>query len=158
LTVAWQLLQQADLRATIFLVRDWVVAGVNGEGEFMRPVDVAQLSAEGMEFGAHTSTHPKLDRTPRPQIVTELKESRAAVEGWTRRPCRFFAYPYGNYGRDALEVAAEQFDAAVTVECRWWARGEPGNRIPRIGIHQDMTATRSMLMSRLAAFVDGEAP
>ncbi|NIM61292.1 MAG: polysaccharide deacetylase family protein, partial [Acidobacteria bacterium] len=52
LEVAWPLLQQANLRATIFLVRDWVVTGVNGEGEFMRPLDVAQLSDEGMEFGA----------------------------------------------------------------------------------------------------------
>ncbi len=157
LTVAWPLLQQAHLRATIFLVRDWVVSGVNGEGEFMRPLDVAQLSGEGMEFGAHTSTHPRLDRLDRPQIVTEMTESRAAVKGWTRRRCRFFAFPYGAFNQDALDVAASEFDGAVTVEARWWRCGDATHRIPRVGIHQDMTATRSMLMSRLAAFVDEAA-
>ena len=36
--------------------------------------------------------------------------------------------------------------------------GDATHRIPRVGIHQDMTATRSMLMSRLASFVDEVAP
>ncbi|NIM61291.1 MAG: polysaccharide deacetylase family protein, partial [Acidobacteria bacterium] len=65
-------------------------------------------------------THPRLDRTPRPQIATELTESRTAVEGWTRQPCRFFAFPYGAFNQDALDVAAAEFDGSVTVECRWW--------------------------------------
>jgi len=158
LTVAWPLLQQAQLRATIFLVRDWVVAGVNGEGEFMRPIDVAQLSGEGMEFGAHTATHPRMENLDRQQIVAEMTDSRVAVEGWTRQRCRFFAFPYGAFDQNALEVAASEFDGTVTVEERWWRCGEAPHRIPRVGIHQDMTATRSMLMARLASFVDVPTP
>lgn len=152
LEVAWPLLQRAGLRATIFLVQDWVVTGVNGQGEFMRPSDVAQLSSEGMEFGAHTVTHPKLDQLDRQRTKEELKQSRLAVEGWTGQPCRFFAFPYGRFNDEALEIASREFLGSVTVEQGWWRCGDAPHRIPRIGVHQDMTTTKSMLLARLAAF------
>ena len=153
LEIAWPLLQRAGLRATIFVVRDWVVTGVNGEGEFMRPSDVSELAAEGIEFGAHTTTHPQLDRLDAASIATELEGSKQAVAGWTGQPCRFFAYPFGRFNDDALETARRLFLASVTVEQGWWRCGDRSHRIPRIGIHQDMTTTRAMLYSRLADFV-----
>jgi peptidoglycan/xylan/chitin deacetylase (PgdA/CDA1 family) len=151
LTVAWPILQEARVRATIFLVRDWVVTGVNGEGEFMRPHDVTALAASGMEFGAHTTTHPRLDRMSRDPIEKEMRASRDAVEGWTGRRCELFAYPYGAANDEASAMARRLFRASVGVERAWWTPRCDRGRIPRIGVHQDMTSSRPMLMARLAS-------
>jgi hypothetical protein len=45
------------------------------------------------------------------------------------------------------------FQASVVVGGGWWsAPGDPC-RIPRIGIHEDMTASRALFLARLAGLV-----
>jgi peptidoglycan/xylan/chitin deacetylase (PgdA/CDA1 family) len=141
LTVAWPILSALGIRPTIFLVRDWVRAGRTPRGEFVRPGEVAELAAAGVEFGAHTATHPHLDRLPAAAAAEEMRLSREAVEEWTGRPCRVFAYPYGHHNAETVEAARGVFERSVIVGGGWW--GEPGDlsRIPRIGIHQDMSSS-----------------
>ena len=141
LTVAWPIMQALGIRPTIFLVRDWVRQGRTPAGEFLRPGEVAELAAAGVEFGAHTATHPHLDRLPAGAAAEEMRLSREAVEEWTGRPCRVFAYPYGHHNAETVEQARREFDRSVIVGGGWW--GEPGDlaRIPRIGVHEDMTSS-----------------
>jgi peptidoglycan/xylan/chitin deacetylase (PgdA/CDA1 family) len=141
LTVAWPILRALGIRPTIFLVRDWVEAGTTPRGEFMRPGEAAELAAAGVEFGAHTASHPHLDRLAAGPAAEEMRLSREAVEAWTGRPCRVFAYPYGHHNAETVEVARREFERSVIVGGGWWV--EPGDlaRIPRIGIHHDMTSS-----------------
>jgi peptidoglycan/xylan/chitin deacetylase (PgdA/CDA1 family) len=150
LTVAWPLLRARNIPATLFVVSESVAAGGNGVGEFVRPHELRALSDEGMEIGAHTATHPSLDRVDRATAEAELGASKAAVEAWTGRPCEVFAYPYGAHGPAAVEVARSMFRGSVLNRGGWWSRGCDPALLPRVGIHQDMTSTRSLFEAILA--------
>ena len=49
----------------------------------------------GVEVGAHTATHPHLTQLPSAELDDELRVSRERIEDELGRPCRIFAYPYG---------------------------------------------------------------
>lgn len=150
LAVAWPIMERCGVRPTIFLVRDWVNAGRTQHGEFIRPEEVASLSAAGVEFGAHTVSHPHLDRLPASVAAAEMRLSRQAVEDWTGRECRVFAYPFGHHNQETVAMARQIFPASVVVGGGWWAESDDLARIPRIAIHEDMSSTAAMFASRLA--------
>lgn len=155
LTVAWPILEQLGVRPTIFLVRDWVSAGRTGEGEFLRPTEVAELAKAGVEFGAHTASHPHLDRLPAAAAEAEMRISREAVEEWTGKECRVFAYPFGHHNRETADLARGIFPASVVVGGGWWKEEADRARIPRIAIHEDMSSTIALFTARLAASPGG---
>jgi len=151
LTVAWPILERHGARATIFLVRDWVRDGRGEDGEFLRPRDVSMLAAQGMDFGAHTVTHPRLDGLDAAAIESEMRASKDAVEAWTGRECETFAYPFGVSSPRAEDAARRLFRCAVITRGGWWRPGHDPARLPRVAMHHDMTSTRWMFESRLAA-------
>ena len=56
--------------------------------------EVRELHAEGVEFGSHTVSHPRLVELPWASIERELIDSRTAIEQALGAPVRSFAYPY----------------------------------------------------------------
>jgi peptidoglycan/xylan/chitin deacetylase (PgdA/CDA1 family) len=155
LTVAWPILEALGVRPTIFLVRDWTSAGRTQEGEFLRPAEVAAMAKAGVEFGAHSVSHPHLDRLPPALVEEEMKRSREAVEDWTGRECRVFAYPFGHHNGETADIARQLFPASVIVGGGWWKEGGDRARIPRIAIHQDMSSTSALFAARLAVSPGG---
>jgi peptidoglycan/xylan/chitin deacetylase (PgdA/CDA1 family) len=59
---------------------------------------IAVMSNAGITFGAHTVTHPILTRVTPGEAVTEIADSRRAIESRLGRPVRLFAYPNGGRG------------------------------------------------------------
>lgn len=153
LTVAWPILERLDARATIFVVRDLSLAGHRPEGEFMRPNEIRDLASQGMEFGAHTATHPFLDLLSADEAEAEMQASKVAVQEWTGRPCEVFAYPAGRLNEETAAIARKIFKASVTVQRGWWTPACDWALIPRVGIHQDMTRTLPLFEARLAELV-----
>jgi peptidoglycan/xylan/chitin deacetylase (PgdA/CDA1 family) len=75
------------------------------------------LVERGVEIGSHTRTHPHLPRVSDEDLARELRDSRAVLEAELGRPCRFFAYPYGEEdGRVRRAVRAAGYDAAFAVQ------------------------------------------
>ncbi|MEI4271345.1 polysaccharide deacetylase family protein [Klenkia sp. LSe6-5] len=71
------------------------------------------LDAAGMEIGAHTWDHQRLDRLPADQWATQLAGPKATLESILGRPVPFMAYPYGAWDPEAAaQVAAAGFRAA----------------------------------------------
>jgi peptidoglycan/xylan/chitin deacetylase (PgdA/CDA1 family) len=149
LTHAWPTLRRHGMRATLFAVRDCIASKSGPNGEFVDPKELRRLSDDGMEIGAHTVSHPRLDVADRARALDEMIASKAAVEDWTGRPCELFAYPYGLYGQAAVEAAREQFLASVAGSGGWWRRGWDPAVLPRIGMHQDMTSSIAMFAARV---------
>lgn len=56
---------------------------------------VREMSTNGIEFGAHTITHPILTRIPEQQIREEIQGSKKKIESEIGKPITSFAYPNG---------------------------------------------------------------
>jgi len=80
--------------------------------------DARRLAADGVEFGAHTKTHPILPRVEDEElIVDEIAGSKARVEQELGRPAIHFCYPNGDYNSEGVDVVARcGFQSAVTVD------------------------------------------
>lgn len=82
---------------------------------------VRTLAATGVEFGAHTKTHPILSALTNPQeLRDEIVGSKARIESQLERPVLHFCYPNGkmaDIGPPAVEVVrAAGMQTAVTAE------------------------------------------
>jgi peptidoglycan/xylan/chitin deacetylase (PgdA/CDA1 family) len=112
--VALPLLTRYGLTATLF-VPTAHVGGHSGwmadEGEGGRAIlpwaALAEIAACGIEIGAHSHTHPELDRLPIRDVAEEVRMSRLLVEDRLGVPVWSFAYPYGHYDRRVRRAVAE---------------------------------------------------
>jgi peptidoglycan/xylan/chitin deacetylase (PgdA/CDA1 family) len=150
LTVAWPILERRGLRATIFVVRDWILAGRNGEGEFIRADEVRELARRGIEIGSHTASHARLDRVSTHDAESEMRVAKQAIEEWTGEPCHSFAYPYGATTASVSDLARRIHRWSVVTEEGWWRRGADPAAVPRIAIHEDMASTRWLFAARMS--------
>lgn len=81
--------------------------------------EIRALAKEGLEFGAHTRTHPILSRLPnRERVREEIAGSKARLEQELGMPVLHFCYPNGrpdDYNGDVVDVVREcGFRTAVT--------------------------------------------
>jgi len=88
-----------------------------------------------LEGGAHTVSHPFLDRLSRQQQEKEITESKCQLSDLLGKPVRFFAYPNGDYNESTLNVVKDAgFEAAFTTYSR--TNGTGGRfEIARTGIY-----------------------
>ena len=81
--------------------------------------EVRSLAGDGVEFGAHTRTHPILSRLPdRDRMREEIAGSKARIEAELGTPVVHFCYPNGtpaDYNEAVVDVVREcGFASAVT--------------------------------------------
>jgi len=80
--------------------------------------EVRRLASQGVEFGAHTRTHPILPSMEDGESVEEeIAGSKARIEEELGRPAIHFCYPNGDYNGAVVDAVARcGFQTAVTVE------------------------------------------
>ena len=130
-SVVLPLLQEYGIPATVFVTTGLIgspnpwLSDSSGE-RMMNADELRELTAAGIELGAHTVNHPDLSLMDRESCLREMVDSRTALERLTGGPVTSFAYPFCRYGDAALEAAAQAgFSAAVTCEGRGgWHRFE----------------------------------
>jgi len=123
--LAWPLLRDHGMPATVYVVTDWVGRDNGWDPEDSRiprlPLmgwdTLGRIAEEGAEIGSHTTTHPNLASLDRAVVVAEVRDSRSAIERELGTSPSSFAYPYGAYRREsAAEVEAAGYGNAVTTE------------------------------------------
>jgi peptidoglycan/xylan/chitin deacetylase (PgdA/CDA1 family) len=78
--------------------------------------DVRRLTGAGVEFGAHTKTHPILPLEDEASIEEEIAGSKARIEEEVGQPALHFCYPNGDYNDAAIAAVARcGFQTAVTI-------------------------------------------
>jgi len=76
--------------------------------------EIREMHRWGIDFGAHTLTHPDLTRLPLRQVEAEVRDSKAMIEEALGATVASFAYPYGRYDRQSHEVVQRHFACAVS--------------------------------------------
>lgn len=83
----------------------------------MLPAELAALARmDGIEIGGHTSRHPILARASACEQRKEIQHNLQAIEAWTAKKVRAFAYPNGRPGVDyTCETTAILRDVGIDV-------------------------------------------
>lgn len=117
---------------------------------------VRTLTAAGVEFGAHTKTHPILSALTDPhELQAEIAGSKARIESELARPVLHFCYPNGQM-RDigpaaAAAVQAAGMQTAVTTEQGLNQASQDAFLLNRIGAdptHEEKYFARSLARAR----------
>jgi peptidoglycan/xylan/chitin deacetylase (PgdA/CDA1 family) len=162
---AFPLLQQYNVPATFFLTAGLLERDPKVMAKFqrlcgaragdVRPLEWAQvreMRRAGMEFGAHTYSHPNLSRLERTAVETELRRSKAILEERLGEAVRSMAYPFGiprcHFTRETMEIAAAAgYDYAVAIAFRAVQRFHSRFSIPRFPVSSGGVGTLGRVMS-----------
>jgi peptidoglycan/xylan/chitin deacetylase (PgdA/CDA1 family) len=97
------------------------------EYEPLRWEDIREMSRHGIEFGAHTLTHPILPRVEsRDLLYREIAEPKLRIEAELGQPAEAFGYPNGNWDQRCLD-AVKQAGYRCAVTTRWGRNLHPAS-------------------------------
>lgn len=106
------LLERFNAKATIYLAPQ--ISAI----ERLSPAQIRIMQFSGRcEFGAHTLDHVNLSHLDEAQARHQINASKQAVEQLSGVPCRSFAYPFGRFNEQTVELVRQAgFSSAVTVK------------------------------------------
>lgn len=138
---AYPVLEKYRLRATVFVVTDWIEKSSeksNGipvaiptneeskslveKGEEEKVVLtwelIRKMTDSGLlDFFSHTKSHLFCNQLSEQELLTELGESKRILEERLGRPCLYLCWPYGLYSDTAISIARETgYKALFTIE------------------------------------------
>ncbi len=114
-TVVARVLLQRKLPATAFLVTDKTDARLNSrlqdewiledDDAFLSWEEVQTLARQGISFGSHSCSHPRLLGLSPEAVRKELQDSRAALMLHLEQPSFPFSYPHGQTSKAISRMA-----------------------------------------------------
>jgi GT2 family glycosyltransferase/peptidoglycan/xylan/chitin deacetylase (PgdA/CDA1 family) len=120
---AFPVLRDRGFRAIVFVPTAyvgesniWDQANGSASIRLMTAESIKKWAANGIDFGAHSRTHPELDGISVSALEEEVEGSRADLESIIESPVTAFAYPYGNYNELVTEAVGRSFQLAFTTE------------------------------------------
>lgn len=139
-TVALPILSEYGYPSTVFLVtancgqyNDW--SGQPGHLPRIRLMswsDIEDASKSGVEFGAHTLSHPRLDRISPTAAELEIVGSKAMIEDRSGKRVAAFSYPYGRYSTEILGIVRNHYACACGTAAGLVNRKSDRYLLPRI--------------------------
>jgi peptidoglycan/xylan/chitin deacetylase (PgdA/CDA1 family) len=114
---AYPILKKYNIKATIFVVSDYVGKSgwLNEEGELLEEKipgsqrwellnweDLKELS-DHLNIEAHCATHRHLDRLNDEELLYQLSEPKRKIKEILGRDANFFCYPYGEYNDKVMK-------------------------------------------------------
>ncbi|MDB4970136.1 MAG: Polysaccharide deacetylase [Myxococcales bacterium] len=106
--------------ATLAHIVEMIEAGVGAPplddgAHVLTPDEVRTLADHGWEIGAHTVGHVVLTHETPDEARRQLVSSKADLERWSGRPCRYFAYCNGYHSPSLVsELRRAGYEGAVT--------------------------------------------
>lgn len=150
---ALPILIEQGFPATAFVTTGWLHdAGRYAAGtpldRMLSWVQLAELSAAGVEIAGHSHSHAQLDQLSGPRLRAELADSRHLLEDRLGCPVRSLAYPYGYSSRRVRAVAREAgyLGAAAVVNATAASTCDPFG-VPRLTIDR---STSPAVFARVA--------
>ncbi|MDX6364531.1 MAG: hypothetical protein QOC85_3541, partial [Streptomyces sp.] len=152
---ALPVLAKHGFASTLFVSTGWLRGPHDTGGGLDTMLDwdqVRQLSAEQVEIGGHSHTHPQLDQIPDDALRSELRRCREIIADELGARPASFAYPYGYSSRPVRHAVREAgFTQSLAV----------GNALARrrLGPYalQRVTVRRSTGIEEFERLVEGRA-
>lgn len=108
--IAFPILKRYNFKATIFLMgtskeNEWDIKE-SGEKSFPLLTDemILEMQNYGIEFGAHTLNHPRINKISNEEISYQISKSKEIIENKINSTVITFAYPYGILNEYAKKV------------------------------------------------------
>ncbi|MEX6519012.1 polysaccharide deacetylase family protein [Fusobacterium animalis] len=120
--LAFPILKEFNFKATIFLMgsltyNEWdVKAGGERKFSLMSVEMIKEMQDYGIEFGAHTFNHPKLNTLSNEEIEHQIVDVKKPLEEKIGKEIITFAYPYGilnDYAKKMAKKAGYTFALAT---------------------------------------------
>jgi len=137
------LLARHGFPATVFLVTDYCGGRNDWPSQWpgipilplMDWSTIRELSQHGIDFGAHTATHPNLARLDPAKARDEILGSKKRIEDATGRRVTSFAYPYGAMSETARRAVAEHFAAGCSTRLGWVDAASAPEALERLDVY-----------------------
>jgi peptidoglycan/xylan/chitin deacetylase (PgdA/CDA1 family) len=101
-TNAFPILQRYNTPAVIYLAtgllgktNQWMRTPTFSERKMLSWRQIQEMANQGIHFGSHTVSHPKLTELDDASVNKELVQSKQIIEDQLGLECMHFAYPYG---------------------------------------------------------------
>ena len=145
---------EAEIRALVESAQS-MAAAVEPVRETLNRAEIASMASSGLvRFGSHTRTHFRLDSNASVEtLAAEIGQSRVELQDISGQSVELFCYPNGETCAAAVSVAREHYLGAVSTALGWFAVGANWYLIPRIGVHEDISADRLGFLARLSGWV-----
>lgn len=136
---AFPVLAHHSFTATVFLTTG--DSGRTGDGDRLPALfgsemlswgEIRIMKDAGIDFGAHTLTHPDLTRISPEDAAREIAASRDVIADALGAPVLTFAYPYGRYDASALAITQKEFTCACSDKLGLLTASSNLHAIPRI--------------------------
>lgn len=121
---AFPVLRRYGLKAAVYVVtrrlgltNTWDEVGGHRTMRLMTADQVRQWAGNGIEFGSHTRTHPRLSYLSEKQLSEEIGGSRDDLQSLLGTEVRSFAYPYGDGADNSVvrEPLRRTYELGLTV-------------------------------------------
>ena len=136
---AFPVLEGYGMPATVFLtVGEKGVASPRGRlpslaGRSMLSwKEIQEMQRTGIDFGAHTLTHPDLTHLSSDQVKAEVCKAKSIIEDVLGVPVTSFAYPYGRYNGRVREIVQEHFACACSDKLGLAGQGSDVHALERV--------------------------
>ncbi len=99
-TYAYPILKKYHAKAT-----QYVISGFLGQSNHLLVSQLQEIAKDGLvEIGAHTVRHMWLKGLPLKVVSSEVFQSRVALEQLIKKPVISFAYPFGAFDNQTIEI------------------------------------------------------
>lgn len=153
LTTAAPLIKRYGFSATCYVVSGAVGTYNRWDAEYLeesKPLmnrqQIAEWLAAGMEVGSHSCSHARLPGLPGDALLHEIAGSRTALSEMFGVPVQHFAYPFGAFTAETVELVRHAgYLSAVTVLPGAARASDDPLRLPRTLVNGERRLWRFLL-------------
>ena len=127
-TNAFPILKEFNMNATIFVISSYL----DGK-EYLSPSNVKEMSDYGIDIESHTVSHRRLSELSYEQQLSELKNSKEALEKLTGKTVVSIAYPEGKYNDDTTKAVLDAgYSMGFTIDRGYVGIGDNAAKLNRM--------------------------